>query len=121
MNEPSLTVAQTTPDVADSRVVKIEGVMLAPNKERKCRIRFGTDLDVILLKSVIACDVHGSEHGTSQHKFKGALKLFIDPNPRGRLQDVTSPTWKTVYERFKKVVSDNRASDRRDAIPSGVE
>lgn len=37
------------------------------------------------------------------------------------MQDVTSPLWKTIYEIFKKVVSDYRESDHRDAIILGVE
>lgn len=121
MTEPPHTAAQTTSDVADCTTVDSERSMLSPNRERKRRIRFGPDLDVILLKSVIACDAHVAEHGTSQQKFEEALTVFISSTPRGRLQNVTSPTWKTIYERFKKVVSDYRASDRRDSIASRVE
>lgn len=109
MSEPSSIVAQIT------------CVMLAPNREWKRRIRFGRDLGVILLNSVIACDAHIADLGTMQHKLEEVSKILIITTPKEKLQDVTSLTWNKIYEMFKNVASVYRASDRRISITLRVE
>lgn len=94
--------------------------MSAPSREQKRRIRFEPDLQVIFLKIVIAFDARIAKHGRSQHKFEKALAIFISTTPIGRLQDLILSAWKRIYGRFKKVISNYRASDRRDTVTSRV-
>lgn len=87
---------------------------------RAKRIRFTDAWDVILLKCVVSSRAHVAEHGSSQKKFEETLGLFLNNSPKQKLDAVTPPTWKTIYERFKKVVADHRASARKSQAASGV-
>lgn len=72
------------------------------------RIRSTEFGDIIFLKSVVSSWAHVAEHGTSQKKFEEKLHVFFINSLKNKLDSVTPPTWKTIYERFKKVVSDHR-------------
>lgn len=110
--------AQTTPDSGEVVTSKTTDKATPPNPGK--RIRFTEAWDVILLKSVIASKAHVAARGTSQRKFEETLDIFISNSPKDRLAVVTAPTWKTIYERFKKIVADHRANTRESKAASGV-
>lgn len=82
------------------------------------RIRFNERMDIVLLKSIIAVKAHVAERGMSQRKFEETLKVYVG---NVRLNNgVTSPTWRTLYERFKRVVADHCIDTRQLEASSGV-
>lgn len=91
-----------------------------PQHPRKKRIRFDHDWDVLLLKSVVMCDGHIADHGKNQNKFEDALKMFLSTAPKSKLDKLMHPTWKSLYERFKKLLSDHRAETRQNTAASGI-
>lgn len=90
-----------------------------PNKLK--RIRFNSEWDALLLKSVVANNAHIAEHGQSQKKFEETVATFIASAPPSKMNTVIRPSWKTVYDRFKKLVADHRSEDRTNAGASGID
>lgn len=63
----------------------IQSIQKAPSSVRKKRIRFTTNLDILLLKAVIACNDHISPHGTKKNaaasgvaEVRGEGEVFLD-------------------------------------------
>ena len=75
---------------------------------------------MLLLKAVISVDAHLAPHGATQRRYEEALALFVSSSSSGGLQNVCAPTWKTLNDRFKKVVSDHRLAVRNNAVASGI-
>ena len=83
-------------------------------------MRFSISLDVILLKSVLSVDAHLSAHGETKANFEEVLKLFEAGAPNGMFNRVSSPTWKSVNDRYKKLISDHRTAVKRNINASGI-
>lgn len=106
-----------------TEVTEVDAAPSTPSLQhpRKKRIRFNHDWDVLLLKSVVLCDAHIADHGQSQRKFEDALQMFVNTAPKSKLDERMHPTWKTLYERFKKLLADHRAETRQNTAASGIE
>lgn len=68
----------------------------------------------------MSVDAHLAPHGATQARFEEALALFLSSAPSGGLQNVCAPSWKTLNDRFKKVISDHRLAVRNNAAASGI-
>jgi len=91
-----------------------------PGSARKKRTRFSAAWDVLLLKAVTAVDAHIAPHGEAQARFEEALTIFLSSGPPGGFDAVCTPTWKTLSDRFKKVLCDHRQAVRNNAVASGI-
>lgn len=87
---------------------------------RKKRMRFNPSWDNILLKSVVHADAHLARHGESQNRFEQVLKCFDDQVPVEVWASTTKPTWKSLSDRFKKLISDHKVSRRINEGSSGI-
>ena len=67
-----------------------------------------------------ACDAHVAPHGQPQRKFNDALQTFLRITPPSRLAEIIHPTWKNIYDRLKKQVSDHKTSDKRNTAASDI-
>lgn len=83
-------------------------------------MRFSTSWDVLLLKAVCGVDAHVPPYGQTQARFEEALAIFIGSVPEEGLLNVFPPTWKTLNDRFKKVVADHRVAVTQNAVASGI-
>ena len=72
------------------------------------------------MKSVISTDAHLSPHGEAQGRFEETLSLFLSALPAGALEGICLPTWKTLSDRFKKIVADHKTETRSNATASGI-
>ena len=68
----------------------------------------------------MAVDGHRTQHCQFQAKYEEALQLFLTSAPEGCFDTVTSPTCKTLSDRFKKILSDHRLAARDNAAASGI-
>lgn len=84
------------------------------------RILFNEAWDVILLKIVVCTNSYVPELGISQQEFLKTLQVFFGNSPKSQLYAVATPIWKTLYDRFKKNVSDHRADVRKIQAASVV-
>lgn len=109
--------SQSTGDGVMGVGIGVEGTVLQPKKRR---IRFSTQWDTLLLKTVTSCDAHLAPHGDAQSRFQEALGHFIAAIPHTTFEMIQMPTWKTLNDRFKKLVSDHRAAVRTNAAASGI-
>lgn len=75
---------------------------------------------MLLLKAVCGVDGHVPPHGETQARFEKALPIFVASLPAGALAHIIPPTWKTLNDRFKKVVADHRLAASRNAVASGI-
>lgn len=87
---------------------------------KKRRMRFSSTFDILLLKAVTAVDAHLAPHGESQKRFDEALGLFTASLPAAALQGMCQPSWKTLNDRFKKIVADHRIAVKRNGAASGI-
>ena len=87
---------------------------------KKRRIRFSSTWDILLLKAATAVDAHFAPHGEAQSRFEEALSPFKASLPNGSLDTVGAPTWKTLNDRFKKILSDHREAVKANAAASGI-
>ena len=86
----------------------------------KRRIRFSKSFDILLLKSVITVDAHLARHGETQTRFLAALTHFTAGIPARVLDTFVSISWKTINDRFKKVVADHREAVKINTTASGI-
>lgn len=84
------------------------------------RIRFTDGWDVLMLKAVVLCNAHVAEHGSSRKKFDEALSVFMSNAPPSQKFGIQAPSWKTIYDRFHKVVATHRSEDREQVAASGI-
>lgn len=77
-------------------------------------------MDVALLKAVVMHDAHMSPHGEAQARLTQALNDFIDALPESSLRGTLRPTWKTINDRFKKLVQDHREASQANRAASGI-
>lgn len=105
---------------ADSPITTTGGTGISVEVSRKKRLRFNSTWDIILLKSVVFNEAHIVRHGEAQQKFEDVLKQFIIEVPNHHWLTTTKPTWKSLNDRFKKVVADHRTSRRANEAASGI-
>ena len=67
-----------------------------------------------------AVDAHLAPHGASQKRFEEALGRFTASIPNAALQRMCQQSWKTLNDRFKKIISDHRIAVKRNAVASGI-
>ena len=84
------------------------------------RMRFSIAWDVLLLKSVTAVDAHLAAHGQSQKRFEAAVPIFLSSLPSPALEETGIPSWKTLTDRFKKIVAGHRAAVKANVVASGI-
>ena len=72
------------------------------------------------MKSVIAVDAHLARHGETQTRFLAALTHFTAGIPARVLDTFVSISWKTINDRFKKVVADHREAVKINTTASGI-
>lgn len=82
-------------------------------------MRFTGSLDLKLLKLVMVTDAHFSRHGEAKSKFSEALVVFIR-NISPPLSNTARPTWNSINDRFKKLLSDHRTAVTRNLTASGI-
>lgn len=87
---------------------------------RRKRIRFTAALDELLLKSLLSNDGHISPHGEAQLRFEEALHSDLSALPQSVIQSVHPSTWKTVSDRFKKLVADHLKLTKAKQAVSGI-
>lgn len=116
-DSPSI-VSSITPDVGEgtSSSVKLNGNGLI----RKRRIRFSKAWDVLLLKTILVEEAHLARHGEAQNRFEDVLKRFIPSIPDDMWHTTTKPTWKSLNDRYKKIISDHRTATRANLAASGI-
>jgi len=113
---PSATFPSSSPHTMGAVTAPAHG----PGSARKKRIRFSAAWDVLLLKAVTAVDAHIAPHGEAQARFEEALTIFLSSGPPGGFDAICTPTWKTLSDRFKKVLCDHRQAVRNNAVASGI-
>lgn len=64
----------------------------------------------MLLKSVAMTKAHVAECDYLQQRFGKTVNVIISNTHPSELSSIHHPTWKTLYERFKKILADHRAS-----------
>ena len=87
---------------------------------KKRRIRFSTAWDILLLKAVVTADAHLAPHGEAQMRFQDALTHFVAAVPPATFETIQAPSWKTLNDRFKKIVADHREAVKRNEAASGI-
>ncbi|PXF49565.1 hypothetical protein BWQ96_00635 [Gracilariopsis chorda] len=95
-------------------------VTFAPGSGRKKRIHFSAGCYVLLVKAIKALDAHIAPHDEAQARLEEALALFFSPTSSGGLAVVCTPTWKTLSDRLKKVISSHRLAVGNNAVASGI-
>lgn len=80
-------------------------------------MRFSNDLDKTIIKCVKFCSSHITPYGKCQSLYEKALDMFI----RECNIDCNSfhLSWKTLYDRFNRMVSDRREENRVNQLSSG--
>ncbi|PXF49215.1 hypothetical protein BWQ96_01004 [Gracilariopsis chorda] len=91
-----------------------------PKTTKKKRIRFSAAWDLFLLKAISAVDAHTAPHGETQPRFEEALQIFLAAVPESWLATVTATSWKTLNDRFKKIISEHRKAVNCNAVASGI-
>lgn len=97
-----------------------EGTGNEESTNKRRRIRFNTSLDILLLQSVMLAGAHIAKHGAMQKSFEDACLQFMKNAPRYLITEATKPSWKTVNDRFKKLVSERRAENNHNMTLSGI-
>ena len=92
----------------------------APPICRLKKIRFNASWDLMLSKTVSATESHVAPFGDAQRRFEECLDHFLSSAPGGSLDCVQLPTWKTLNDSFKKVISDHRTLSNSNARVSGI-
>lgn len=87
---------------------------------KKRRLRFNTTWDIILLKAVVFGEAHLAKHGESQHRFEEVLKKFTAQLADNIWVNTTRPTWKSLNDRYKKIIADHRVARRQNESASGI-
>ena len=101
-----------------SAAAQVRACALASRRKR--RILFPNMWDVMLLKAVISTDAHMAPHSEVQSRFEETLNLYVSSLPPGALRNVYIPSWKTLSDRFKKLLADHRISLAANAVASGI-
>lgn len=83
-------------------------------------MHFTAGLDISLLQSVTMCEAHLASHGKAQTGFMEALQYFLKSVPAETFAKIQEPMWKSIYNRFKKLVSDNREPVKATPTVSGI-
>lgn len=84
------------------------------------RIRFTSQWDILLLKSVVLADAHISPHGESQKRFFEAIDFYMDSFPPSTFDTVHPPSWKTLNNRSKKIFQYHIEAFRRNISASVI-
>lgn len=71
------------------------------------RIRSNHRIDIVPLKSVLVVKANIAEQKHSQAELEEWLTTFLTNAQPQTLYKTTPTTWKTLHERFKKIISDN--------------
>lgn len=87
---------------------------------KKRRIKFNANMDLLLLKSVTMADAHVAPHGEAQTRFTNAVELFLSSLPSQTFNNIQKPSWKTLNDRFKRIVQDHRDAVKRNVSASGI-
>lgn len=87
---------------------------------RKKRLRFNNAWDIILLKLVVFGEAHLARHGECQNRFQIVLERFISQFSNEVWSATIKPTWKSLNDRYKKVVADHRIARRANEAASGI-
>ncbi|CDF32477.1 unnamed protein product [Chondrus crispus] len=95
-------------------------VKLSSTFTSKKGIRSSPMWDTLLLKAVIYTDAHLSPDGEAQGRFEETLTLFQFAFPSGASEGICLPTWKTLRDRFKKIVADHKTESQCNATPSDI-
>ena len=65
-------------------------------------------------------DAHRTPYGKLQEKYEAALALFLSSSPEGCFDTIQGPSYKTLSDRFKKVIADHGLAVRSNAAASGI-
>ena len=87
---------------------------------RKSGFPISTIWDFPVLKVVTAVDEHMEPHGEPQKRFEEAFNLFNPSADSDCFDTIAVPTWKTLNDCFKKILSDHRDAVRKNAVASGI-
>lgn len=93
---------------------------VSPTITKKRRIRFNKSLDAALLKCVTITGCHLAAHGKMQSKYEEAIPHFVQSAPLHTLDNVQQPSWKTLSDRFKKIVEEHRTARKRNERATGI-
>lgn len=84
-------------------------------------MRFSTALDLQILKDMIGSDSQLSEYGETRVKFSDALDIFFSTVSPASFGNVFArPTWKSLNDQFKKLITDHRTAVPRNIKASGI-
>lgn len=64
--------------------------------------------------------MHLARHGEAQNKFEEVLKQLLSQLSTETLLSTTTPTWKSLNDRFKKIITDHRTTRRVNETASGT-
>lgn len=73
-----------------------------------------------MLKAITAVGAHVAPHGECQNRFEEALAILKSSLPLTALNNVSVPSWKTLNDRYKNIVSDHREAVKNNATASGI-
>jgi hypothetical protein len=81
------------------------------------RFRFNEELDVALLRACVQRDAHTARYGQTQRAFQDVLRTLESANLLGVGDEGWQrPSWKTLRDRFKHLISDHKAARVRSGI-----
>lgn len=107
-------------------VVTIEATMddtdntvhTSPNIRK--RMRFSSTMDILLLQAVTLHDAHIAPHGMMQKRFEDVFDVFLKTLPSSAVKNCINVSWKTLSDRFRKLVVDRRFTNRKTVGMSGI-
>ena len=87
---------------------------------KRKRFRFSETYDLLLLRAVCGADAHIPDRGMAETLYQDVLKTFMKQIPTAVFNHLHKSSGKTLWDRFKRIVSHRRASVKRTAAASGI-
>ena len=81
---------------------------------------FSETYDLFLLRPVRGADAHIPDRGMAETLYQEVLKTFMKQFPTADYNHLHKPSGKTLWDRFRRLVSHRRASVRWTPAASGI-
>lgn len=107
-------------DLQGSSSRKIKGPDCQHTNLKQRRIKFTGSTDLLLLKVVMNADAHLFSYVEAKSRFTQAVDLFLASALLQTFHNTKKPSWKTLQDRFKRIVWNQRDTMKRSQTASEI-